>query len=289
MEIVSTKILVAITAHLSLRDIICLSSTCKELHRKVFGTPTIWTSRVLFDEPITDAAVAGLVPKIPRSYYAIREIRLNHLRLSTYSIFLILNQFGHCMKTLELTTDANQMTQLCTHLEAFAFHLAHRQASNRIPLSFVEYLYDHDRLVWQAQQAVTPLHYADEVDYAKLLSLVQLPHVLDDPPFEELQRFCIRSGSVAPGLLDRMHYLVGYLSQNEFYLTRREEGEIECVAQTDTFWNEPKAHERCTESPPDRLPQPVIRVMRYRPSPKRRLMADSTPSPDRRAKLRSSI
>ncbi|KAG0175674.1 hypothetical protein DFQ28_006865 [Apophysomyces sp. BC1034] len=330
MDIASTKVLVAITSYLSLRDLVCLSSTCRELHRRVFMNPTIWTSRMLFDRGITDAAVAGLVPKIPRSYYAIRDLRLNNLEISTHSIFLILNQFGHCVKTLEFTTNAEQLTQLCTHLEAFAFHLAQRQASNRIPLSFAEYSYNHVDLVAQAQQAVIPRgpdhhhyhdypYYTDEINYAKVLASVSLPQILDDPPFEELEKLCIRSTSTSCGLLDRLHHLFGYLSQNKLHLSRHEESEILCVAKTDTFWNNERALERRTESlqpgPPPmfpirltrsnetpqtrpaqktknalhRFPQPIVRVMRYRPSPKRRPFTDNTTSPGRRVKIKYPI
>ncbi|KAI9024910.1 hypothetical protein CLU79DRAFT_88383 [Phycomyces nitens] len=228
---------IATTAHLSLRDLVNLSSTCSSLHHQIFTLPGVWQGRRLFSETglITDNVIQNLVHKIPRDYNAIRELWLDYLPLSTKSLLLIFNQFAHCVHHFDLNIHDAQLIDLCTHLEAFAFSLAQSQISLQIPLTFGNYVCDARTYMAHIEDAVIRIgpsgRFRPEDDWAGFLRALSLPSCLDDPPFEQLESFGLQSvlfvaqterfdiGTDRPGdrhLLCRFQDLVGFLSNRQF-------------------------------------------------------------------------
>lgn len=180
------QILTQVTLNLELKDLLALGDSHTRLRDLVYKTPEIWTSDLLFpaaDERITDRFIKCIVPRITR-HYGILSLKMIQLPLTWTGYFMIFDQFAHSVKRIQMETSTSNLRQLVHHLGVFAGNLAMLQRSNRIPITFRQYSFDHEEYANELAES----HYLGQSTLHNLIN--QLPHMkLDDPPFERLQVF----------------------------------------------------------------------------------------------------
>ncbi|CAO3656458.1 unnamed protein product [Mucor fragilis] len=180
------QILTQVTLNLELKDLLALGDSHTRLRDLVYKTPEIWTSDLLFpaaDGRITDKFIKCIVPRITR-HYGILSLKMIHLPLTWTGYFMIFDQFAHSVKHIHMETSVSDLRQLVHHLGVFAGNLAMLQRSNRIPITFRQYSFDHEEYTNELAES----HYLGQSTLHNLIN--QLPHMkLDDPPFERLQVF----------------------------------------------------------------------------------------------------
>ncbi|GAN02439.1 hypothetical protein MAM1_0022d01882 [Mucor ambiguus] len=180
------QILTQVTLNLELKDLLALGDSHTRLRDLVYKTPEIWTSDLLFpaaDGRITDKFIRGIVPRITR-HYGILSLKMIHLPLTWTGYFMIFDQFAHSVKHIHIDTSLGNLRQLVHHLGVFAGNLEMLQRSNKIPITFRQYSFDHEEYANDLAKS----HYLGQSTLHNLIN--QFPHMkLDDPPFERLQVF----------------------------------------------------------------------------------------------------
>ncbi|ORX49177.1 hypothetical protein DM01DRAFT_1376527 [Hesseltinella vesiculosa] len=178
-------ILVTLCKHLDVQGIVRLAQTCRWAHRRIFDQGgTLWSNRQLIFQPQdqiwhTHPMIHDLVPRLPRDHGLEALDMTLHPGLGTLDLFVILDQYAHCVHDLQLTlTSADQAKDLVHHLQAIAVQLLLLESQDKIPLTFYEYTRQTDTYVTQANQF---RHLLDQ----------QPRHVIIDPPFECLQSFTL--------------------------------------------------------------------------------------------------
>ncbi|KAG2191358.1 hypothetical protein INT46_008950 [Mucor plumbeus] len=180
------QILTQVTLNLGLKDLLALGDSHTRLRDLVYKTPEIWTSDLLFpigDKRITDKFIQRIVPRITR-HYGILSLKMIHLPLTWTGYLMIFDQFAHSVKRIQINTSLTNLRQLVHHLGVFAGNLAMLQQSNKIPITFRQYAFDHEE-------------YASELADSNYLGQSTLHNLsnqfaqmkLDDPPFERLEVF----------------------------------------------------------------------------------------------------
>ncbi|CAO3600800.1 unnamed protein product [Absidia cylindrospora] len=235
------KILARLCYHLSIRDIAILAQTCQKLQLLIFNDGDVWKERNLIFRPqdkqwLRQPIIQRLISRIPR-HHELRTLKIHDLpRLDTMTIFFILDHCAHSLNHLDLMMTFSQCHQLCTHLEAFCFHLATSQAWNKIPLTLHQYTLDSSQLYQQAQQNLSP---SSQPFFIHQLISHGLPTKMDDPPFEMLEHLTVTispeesptsddhhffSGDTSPSistsmLIKKFHHLIELLSLDSPTLT----------------------------------------------------------------------
>ncbi|CAO0791669.1 unnamed protein product [Mucor circinelloides] len=180
------QILTQVTLNLELKDLLALGNSHTRLRDLVYKTPEIWTSDLLFpvaDGRITDRFIKCIVPRITR-HYGILSLKMIQLPLTWTGYFMIFDQFAHSVKHIQMETSLSNLKQLVHHLGVFAGNLAMLQQSNRIPITFRQYSFDHEEYANELAES----HFLGQSTLHNLIN--QFPHMkLDDPPFERLQVF----------------------------------------------------------------------------------------------------
>ncbi|KAL9544069.1 hypothetical protein MBANPS3_007807 [Mucor bainieri] len=176
------QILTQVTLNLELKDLLALGDSHTRLRDLVYKTPEIWTSDLLFpaaDGRITDKFIKCIVPRITR-HYGILSLKMIRLPLTWTGYFMVFDQFAHSVKHIHMETSLSNLRQLVHHMG----NLAMLQRSNKIPITFRQYSFDHEEYANELAES----HHLGQSTLHNLIN--QFPHMkLDDPPFERLQVF----------------------------------------------------------------------------------------------------
>ncbi|ORZ15917.1 hypothetical protein BCR42DRAFT_416138 [Absidia repens] len=210
------KILARLCYYLSIRDIVILAQTCQKLQLLIFNDGELWKERNLIFRPqdkqwLRKPIIQRLISRIPR-HHELRTLKIHDLpTLDTMTLFFILDHCAHSLNHLDLMMSFSQCHQLCTHLEAFCFHLATSQAWNKIPLTLHQYTLDSNQLYQQAQTILSP---SSQPFFIHQLISHGLPTKMDDPPFEMLEHLTVTISPEEPPTSDDHHFFSGDTSSS---------------------------------------------------------------------------
>ncbi|CEP14679.1 hypothetical protein [Parasitella parasitica] len=204
------QIITQVILNLELKDLLALGDSHSRLRDLVYKTPEIWTSDMLFpvgDSRITDKFTQRIVPRITR-HYGILSLKMIHLPLTWIGYFMIFDQFAHSVKRIQIDTPSANLEHLVHHLGVFAGNLAMLQRSNRIPITFRQYAFDHEE---HATELANSTNYLGQSTLHNLIN--QMAHMnLDDPPFERLELFNVDVKQGDQHLVEQLGLLTGFLS-----------------------------------------------------------------------------
>ncbi|KAI8344321.1 hypothetical protein BC941DRAFT_408327 [Chlamydoabsidia padenii] len=232
----SDTILIQLCYHLSIRDIVILSQTCRDLNQRLFHESQVWEARQLIFQPqdkpwvIRPSVIRQLLPTLPR-HHGLKKLMIHDIP-DMMDVFLIFDHCAHSIEQLDLILSYSQCHQLCMHLEAFCFHLATCQAWNKIPLTLHQYTLDSNQLYHQAQQSLKSSSH--QPFFINQLIAHGLPTRMDDPPFEMLKHISIHIQSPTTSqatpcdpmrllssstLIQQFHHLMTLLSRHTLVLS----------------------------------------------------------------------
>ncbi|KAI8644974.1 hypothetical protein BD408DRAFT_412440 [Parasitella parasitica] len=204
------QIITQVILNLELKDLLALGDSHSRLRDLVYKTPEIWTSDLLFpvgDDRITDKFAQRIVPRITR-HYGILSLKMVYLPLTWTGYFMIFDQFAHSVKRIQINTPSVNLEQLVQHLGVFAGNLAMLQQSNRIPITFRQYTFDHEEY---ATELANSTNYLGQSTLHNLIN--QLAYMkLDDPPFERLELFDVNANQEDLRLVKQLESLTNFLS-----------------------------------------------------------------------------